>query len=159
MKRISWLIMLSVLIAAPAPAQRAAPGEGSANTENLGSGIYSVNWGVMGLNVGASVGDDGIILIDDQDQPSVPRLQAELAKISVKPVRIVINSHWHFDHVAGNKIFAMEGAIIIAHANTRTRLMIDQINPANGGKQRAFPPRFLAASYLRGFVDTPFERG
>jgi glyoxylase-like metal-dependent hydrolase (beta-lactamase superfamily II) len=72
----------------------------------------------------------------------VPRLKAEIAKISTKQVRFVINTHWHFDHVGGNEAFSKEGAVTIAHTNTRTRLMTEQVNPANGGRQKAFAPSF-----------------
>jgi len=142
MSRIALLIIGLALIGMPAAAQRPAPGEGAEHSETLIPGLTSVNWGVMGLNVGVSAGEDGILLIDDQDEPAVPRLKAEIAKISPKPVRLVINSHWHFDHVGGNEVFAKEGALIIAQTNTRRRLMSEQPNPINGGTQRAFPPGF-----------------
>ena len=142
MNRILCLTMVLALAAGPAPAQRALPGEGPEHTENLGSGISSVNWGTMGLNVGVSAGEDGILLIDDQEEGGVPRLKAEIAKLSNKPVKLVVNSHWHFDHVGGNAVFAKEGAVTIAQANTRARLMAEQVNPANGGKQPAFAPAF-----------------
>ena len=57
-------------------------------------------------------------------------------------MKLVINTHWHFDHVGGNAEFAKAGAIAIAHTNTRNRLMAEQINPVNGGKQKAFAPEF-----------------
>jgi glyoxylase-like metal-dependent hydrolase (beta-lactamase superfamily II) len=99
----------------------------------------------MGLNVGVSAGRDGTLLIDDQEEAGVPRLKAELAGISASPVRLVINSHWHFDHVGGNAAFAEAGALTIAHTNTRTRLMAEQVNPVNGGKQNAFAAAFWPA--------------
>jgi glyoxylase-like metal-dependent hydrolase (beta-lactamase superfamily II) len=95
----------------------------------------------MGLNVGMSSGDDGILLVDAQDEPAVPRLQAEIAKRSDKAVRVVINSHWHFDHVGANELYRRQGATIIAQENTRKRLMTEQVNPL-GGRQRAFPASF-----------------
>jgi cyclase len=122
-------------------AQRPAPGEGEDRSQDLGNGLYSLNWGTMGLNVGMSSGPDGILLVDAQDEPAVPRLQAEIAKRSDKAVRIVIDSHWHFDHVGGNEVYRRQGAAIIAQENTRTRLMSEQVNPL-GGRQRAFPPSF-----------------
>src|SRR2546430_347747 len=123
MSRIALSIMVLVLIGAPAAAQRPSPGEGPAHNEIVAPGITSVNWGVMGLNVGVSAGEDGILLIDDQENPAVPRLKAELTKISTKPVRLVINSHWHFDHVGGNEAFSKEGALVVAQTNTLARLM------------------------------------
>jgi cyclase len=131
---------LLLLIALPASAQKAPPGTGEDHTQLVAPGIYSVNWGDMGLNVGLSAGPDGVLLVDAQDELAVPRLKAEIARISTAPVRFVIDSHWHFDHVGGNAVFAKEGAVVIAQSNTRTRLMSEQSNPLGGGKQRAFPP-------------------
>lgn len=131
-------IALFLAAAIPAAAQRPPPGTGEDHTQLVASGIYSVNWGDMGLNVGVFTGSDGVLLIDAQDEPAVPRLKSELAKISAAPVRFVIDSHWHFDHVGGNETFAREGAVVIAQTNTRTRMMAEQVNPL-GGKQRAFP--------------------
>jgi cyclase len=142
MKRLVLAAALSALVLASAFAQRPPPGEGEDRGQVLGSGIYSINWGTMGLNVGMSTGDDGILLVDAQDEPAVPRLQAEIAKRSDKPVRIVINSHWHFDHVGANELYRRQGATIIAQKNTRRRLMTEQVNPLGGGKQRAFPASF-----------------
>ena len=140
MKRTLTAAILA-LIAAAASAQRPPPGEGEDHSQVLGGGLYSINWGTMGLNVGMSTGDDGILLVDAQDEPAVPRLQAEIAKRSTGQVRIVINSHWHFDHVGANEFYRRQGATIIAQENTRRRLMTEQVNPL-GGKQRAFPPSF-----------------
>ena len=120
---------------------RPPPGDGDDQSQVLGNGIYSINWGTMGLNVGMSSGPDGILLIDAQDEPAVTRLQAEIAKRSDRPVRVVINSHWHFDHVGANALYRQQGATIIAQENTRTRLMTEQVNPL-GGRQRAFPASF-----------------
>jgi glyoxylase-like metal-dependent hydrolase (beta-lactamase superfamily II) len=95
----------------------------------------------MGLNVGL-VGEDGLLLIDAQDEPAVPRLIARIAQISSKPARYVMNTHWHADHIGGNATFAKQGAIIVAHENTRKRLMTEQPNPLGRATQRAFPAAF-----------------
>jgi cyclase len=141
MKRLVCAAALLALSLATASAQRPPPGEGDDQSQVLGNGIYSINWGTMGLNVGMSSGPDGILLIDAQDEPAVARLQAEIAKRSDRPVRVVINSHWHFDHVGANALYRQQGATIIAQENTRTRLMTEQVNPL-GGRQRAFPASF-----------------
>src|SRR5256885_5465372 len=87
-----------------------------------------------GGNIGATVGDDGVALIDDQFAPLAPKIQAALGQLSPKPVRFVINTHWHGDHTGGNAEFA-DTATILAHSNVRKRLMI-------GGKTSfvEFPP-------------------
>jgi cyclase len=141
MKRLLLATAALALSVASASAQRSPPGEGEDQSQALGNGIFSINWGTMGLNVGMSSGPDGILLVDAQDEPAVARLQAEIAKRSDRTVRVVINSHWHFDHVGANALYRQQGATIIAQENTRARLMTEQVNPL-GGKQRAFPPSF-----------------
>ena len=141
MKQLVLAAVLLALSAATAAAQRPPPGEGEDRSQDLGGGLYSLNWGTMGLNVGVSTGADGILLVDDQEVGAVPRLLAEIAKRSDKAVRLVINSHWHFDHVGANEYYRQHGATIVAQENTRIRLMSEQINPL-GGKQAAFPPSF-----------------
>ena len=141
MKQLVLAAVLLALSAATAAAQRPPPGEGEDRSQDLGGGLYSLNWGTMGLNVGVSTGADGILLVDDQEVGAVPRLLAEIARRSDKAVRLVINSHWHFDHVGANEYYRQHGATIIAQENTRIRLMSEQINPL-GGKQAAFPPSF-----------------
>jgi cyclase len=94
-----------------------------------------------GGNIAASVGEDGIVMVDDQFAPLIPKIKAALAKISQKPVRFLINTHWHFDHVGGNAAMA-ETAAILAHENVRKRMqagakMLDMtIEPA---EPRALP--------------------
>lgn len=74
-----------------------------------------------GGNIGASVGDDGIVIIDDQYAPLAPKIEAALKSISDKPLRFVLNTHYHGDHTGGNEHFG-KSAPIIAHENVRTRL-------------------------------------
>jgi glyoxylase-like metal-dependent hydrolase (beta-lactamase superfamily II) len=120
-------IAAACLLLTIAPATAQTQGKGEDHTAQVAPGIYNVTWGntwgSMGLNVGLSVGDDGLLLIDAQDEPEVPRLLARIAQISSKPVRYVINTHWHADHVGANATLAKQGATIIAHENTRKRLM------------------------------------
>ncbi|HUR82710.1 MAG TPA: MBL fold metallo-hydrolase [Thermoanaerobaculia bacterium] len=75
----------------------------------------------MGGNIGVSVGDDGIIVIDDQYAPLAPKIEAALRAITPKPVRFIVNTHYHGDHTGGNEFFG-KSAPIIAHENVRKRL-------------------------------------
>ena len=78
-----------------------------------------------GGNIAASIGDDGIVLVDDEFAPLAPKIAAALKSLNItdKPVRYIINTHYHFDHTGGNAPFAAEGSTVIAHDNVRTRLM------------------------------------
>jgi glyoxylase-like metal-dependent hydrolase (beta-lactamase superfamily II) len=67
------------------------------------------------------VGDDGVAIVDDQFAPLAPKIRAALAQLSPKPVKFVINTHWHLDHVGGNAAFA-DTATIFAHENVRKRM-------------------------------------
>lgn len=74
-----------------------------------------------GGNIGASAGDDGIVIVDDQFAPLAGKIQAALKGITGKPVRFVINTHYHGDHTGSNAYFQKE-APIIAQDNVRKRL-------------------------------------
>jgi len=72
-------------------------------------------------NIGASVGEDGIVIVDDQYAPLADKIQAALKGITDKPVRFIINTHYHGDHAGGNAYFQKQ-APIIAQDNVRKRL-------------------------------------
>lgn len=74
-----------------------------------------------GGNIGVSVGDDGIVIVDDEYAPLADKIQAALKGITDKPVRFVINTHYHGDHTGGNEYFQKQ-APIIAQDNVRKRL-------------------------------------
>jgi cyclase len=74
-----------------------------------------------GGNIAASIGEDGIVIVDDQYAPLAGKIQSALKGISDKPIRFVINTHYHVDHTDGNEYFQKQ-APIIAHDNVRKRL-------------------------------------
>jgi glyoxylase-like metal-dependent hydrolase (beta-lactamase superfamily II) len=74
-----------------------------------------------GGNIGVSVGEDGIVIVDDQFAPLAPKIKAALKEITDKPLRFVLNTHFHGDHTGGNAQFGSD-ATIIAHENVRKRL-------------------------------------
>jgi cyclase len=86
------------------------------------------NIGATGGNIGVSVGEDGVVMIDDQFAPLTPKIRAALKQLSPKPMRFLINTHWHADHTGGNAQFA-ETATILAHANVRKRLITGSKTP------------------------------
>jgi cyclase len=77
-----------------------------------------------GGNIAASVGEDGIVIVDDQFAPLADKIQAALKRLGItdKPVRFVINTHYHGDHTGGNVPFANGGSTVIAQDNVRKRL-------------------------------------
>jgi cyclase len=82
--------------------------------------------GFSGGNVAVSTGSDGVLLVDDGLGQLSAKMKAKVATISKKPVRLLINTHWHFDHTGGNPTFGGAGTMIVAHDNTRKRLSEDQ---------------------------------
>ena len=93
-----------------------------------------------GGNIGVSVGDDGIVIVDDQFAPLAEKIRAALKGITDKPVRFVINTHWHGDHTGGNPQFG-ETSTIIAQTNVRKRLAEGMDAPPPMGK---IPPMVKA---------------
>ncbi len=77
--------------------------------------------GDAGGNIGASVGEDGIVIVDDQYAPLAEKIRAALKGVTDKPVRFVINTHYHGDHTGGNALFQKDSPII-AQENVRKRL-------------------------------------
>lgn len=77
-----------------------------------------------GGNIAASVGEDGIVIVDDQFAPLAEKIQAALKGLNItdKPVRFVINTHYHGDHTGGNVPFSNSGSTVIAQDNVRKRL-------------------------------------
>ena len=80
-----------------------------------------------GGNIGLSVGEDAVFVIDDQFAPLTPKITAAIAAITPKPVKFVLNTHWHFDHTGGNENLGKAGAIILAHHNVRKRMSTEQV--------------------------------
>jgi len=81
-----------------------------------------------GGNIGVSVGDDGVLLIDDQFAPLTQKIVDAVKTITDKPIRFLLNTHWHGDHTGGNENLGKLGVIIIAHDNVYKRLSVDQTN-------------------------------
>lgn len=89
-------------------------------TVPVAGGIYMLVG--RGGNLGVSVGDDGVLLIDDQYAPLAPKIRDAVEKIDDQPIKMVLNTHWHGDHTGGNEPLARTGSLIVAHDNVRVRM-------------------------------------
>jgi len=101
----------------------------------------------QGGNIAASVGEDGIVIVDDEFAPLAEKIQAALKALGItdKPVRFVINTHYHGDHTGGNLPFATAGATVIAHDNVRKRLENGSEGGNGGSIKNQTPPQPKAA--------------
>lgn len=97
--------------------------------------IYMLKDNVSG-NVGVSVGEDGILIVDDKFAPLADKIRAALQEVGGGQLRFILNTHWHHDHTDGNKAFGPE-ATVIAHTNVRKRVMTDQ--QISGRTREALP--------------------
>ena len=114
------VILLSLLCSASVAAQADRFDKVEIRTTKLAESIYMLEG--EGGNIGVSAGADGVFLIDDQFAPLTPRILAAIKAISDKPVRFLLNTHWHFDHTGGNENLGKAGVVIIAQDNVRKRL-------------------------------------
>jgi cyclase len=110
-------------------------------TQKLADSVYMLTG--AGGNIGVSVGEDAVFVIDDQFAPLTPKIQAAIAKITDKPVKFVLNTHWHFDHTGGNENLGKGGALIIAHENVRKRLSVEGFIEFLGMKTKPEPKAAL----------------
>jgi len=126
--RISILVSIlsaaiALLAASPAWAQDEDHSKTELRVTKVAGSVYMLDAvkGNAGGNIAASVGADGIVIVDDQYAPLADKIRAALGTITDKPVRFVINTHYHGDHTGGNAIFQKD-APILAQENVRKRL-------------------------------------
>lgn len=98
--------------------------------EPVGEDIYMLVG--AGGNIGISIGDDGVFMIDDQFAPLSDKIMAAIKTVSDKPVKFLVNTHFHGDHSGGNANFEAAGAMIVAHDNVRKRLAENEKTAAAG---------------------------
>jgi cyclase len=126
-----WKLVLSLmLVAVAAAATPAACGGQGQDFSKVQIKVTKVSGNIYmlegaGGNIAASIGDDGIVIVDDQFAPLADKIQAALKSqgITDKPVRFVINTHYHGDHTGGNAPFSNAGSTVIAQDNVRKRLI------------------------------------
>jgi glyoxylase-like metal-dependent hydrolase (beta-lactamase superfamily II) len=92
----------------------------------VGGSVYMLTG--AGGNMAVSVGKDGTLLVDDEFAPLAARIQAAIAALGGGPPKIVLNTHFHDDHVGGNASFG-EHSVIIANEQVRYRLLNDSALP------------------------------
>ena len=92
-------------------------------TVAVADGVYMFQG--RGGNIGVSVGEDGVVLIDDQYAPVTDKIRQAVGRVSDQVIRFVLNTHWHGDHTGGNENFGKAGVLIVAHDNVRERMSVE----------------------------------
>lgn len=105
--------------------------------QEVAGGIYMLEG--RGGNIGLSVGEDGVFMIDDQFAPLTEAILDAIAKITDQPVEFVLNTHWHGDHTGGNENLGKAGVLIVAHDNVRERMNTEQVREIRGTTTPASP--------------------
>jgi cyclase len=119
----SGSIFLALFLPMGALAQTTPPAEGSLpfSLKPLGHNVYAAiddAKGDAGANAGFVIGDDGVLVIDTfENEAAAKQLLAEIRKLTKLPIKFVINTHYHIDHVAGNAAFEQAGAVVMAQRN------------------------------------------
>src|SRR6476620_9719355 len=118
--------------------------------KELGPGVYAAIDGPehkSGSNAGFVIGDDGVLVVDSFfNQDAARALVAEIRRLTPKPIRYVVNTHYHADHTGGDQALRDAGAVVIAHRNVRgwvrtnnINLFGDRITPELKGRIAALP--------------------
>ena len=135
--KLTHILAAALLAALTAAAQDQDFSKVEIRTTPLTDHVYMLMG--AGGNLAVSAGDDAVFLVDDQFAPLTERIAAAIAKISPKPVKFVINTHWHFDHTGGNENLGKGGTLIFAHENVRRRMDSEQFIAFMNMKQPPSP--------------------
>jgi glyoxylase-like metal-dependent hydrolase (beta-lactamase superfamily II) len=102
-------------------------------TTPLGNNVYMLEG--QGGNITVAVGNDAVIQVDGEFAPLHDKIKAAVDKLSGgKPIKYLVNTHFHGDHTGGNGPFAKDGTTIVAHRNLALRLEHGTTNGLSGAK-------------------------
>jgi glyoxylase-like metal-dependent hydrolase (beta-lactamase superfamily II) len=133
-RHICWiaLLLLATAMILPVVGDEAS----GFSLEKVGEGAWAAiatDSGLAGANAGFVVGEDGVAVVDTFESPKAARqLLAEIRKITPLPIRFVVNTHYHLDHVNGNDVFAEAGATIVGHRNLRAWIRSENLKFLEG---------------------------
>ena len=115
--------------------------DAAVTSQKVGEGLY-VLFGVGG-NVAASIGPDGVLIVDNMFPQMVPKVEAAIRELGGGSIDYAINTHWHFDHADGNQVLGPAGTWIVAHQNSADMMAKTNILNLVVAKYRqpAYPPK------------------
>jgi cyclase len=137
------LLCLPVSAQTPPPARTPTPDHHERKPDDvfrvqpLGANVYAL-YG-RGGNIGFFVGPEAVTVVDSQFKDLAPGIEGEIRKVTDKPIKFLVNTHYHGDHVGGNEFFR-PFAMIVAHDNVRVRMLASPETI-----QREYPARLEAA--------------
>ena len=131
MKHLIVAVALFAALGGSASAQAPAPSLPFV-LKQVGQDVYAAIDGPehkAGSNAGFVIGDDGVLVVDAFfTQDAAKALVGEIRRLTPKPIRYVVNTHYHADHTGGDQVLRDAGAIIIAHRNVRGWVRTNNIN-------------------------------
>ena len=131
MTRSRTIAIVLATLASAAPAQVGTSTQVPFTLEPVGPGIYAALDGPdhkAGSNAGFVIGDDGVLVVDALFTPEAAQaLVGEIRRITPKPIRYVVNTHYHLDHTGGDQVLRDAGAVIIAHRNVRGWVRVNNV--------------------------------
>lgn len=126
------LLVLASLAVAPA----ALSGQAAQDLEVIPvqGNVYMLQTATAGGNVGVLPGPDGVLVVDDQVPNLAEAVVRGIRRITDEPMRFVVNTHVHIDHIGGNELMAGLGATIVAQENVHRRMLTELRIPRGGGR-------------------------
>jgi cyclase len=117
-------------------------------TTDLGDNMYMLEG--QGGNITVAVAKDGIIMVDGQYAALHDKIKAAISTVSNQPVKYLVNTHFHGDHVGGNEPFARDGATVVSEINVKNRLAAGTTNGLTGVKTPPVPEAALPSKTYTG---------
>jgi len=130
------LITTSLLLISPFTLAEEAEDKRDFATTEVAPGIYMISGvgGFTGGNIGLSVGEDGVVMIDDSMPPLLDKIKKAIKTITEQPVDFLINTHVHGDHTGNNEAVGKDGTRIVAHENLRLNMLEKGLKTKDGSK-------------------------
>ena len=142
MKNVIRVTVIAIVCVAPGYAAQAPAEPDPGRTYQVEGNVHVA--AVEGRNSVYLVSDERVLLTETNFERNAVTLAGLIASVTPNPVRLVVNTHWHGDHIGGNAYFSEHGAVLMAHENTRVRMSEQQVNPVTGRVQlEAQAPEFL----------------
>jgi glyoxylase-like metal-dependent hydrolase (beta-lactamase superfamily II) len=140
-KTLTGVAMATAVLTAHAATAQLSPDTAQIRSIPVRDGLHMFMG--AGGNLAVSVGEDGVLIVDDQYAEMTAKIDAAIADLTDQPIKYVLNTHWHWDHTGGNENYGRAGKIIVAHDNTYERMSTDQFVAAFNQSQPASPEEAL----------------